>query len=102
VVVGESANVEASIQAASMVISGEVRGDLSATSKITLQKTARVTGDLRTPGIVIEEGALLEGRIVIGPDEQPAAEKKPATRTAERPRESAAAPPAQGATPPAP
>jgi len=102
VVVGESAHIEASIDAASVVISGEVKGDLSATSKITLQKTARVTGDLRTPGIVIEEGALLEGRIVIGPDEQQAAEKRPATRTPEKPRESTAAPPAPGPTPPGP
>jgi cytoskeletal protein CcmA (bactofilin family) len=102
VVVGESANIEAVIHAASVVISGAVKGDLSATSKITLQKTARVTGDLRTPGIVIEEGAMLEGRIVIGPDEQPAAEKKAAARTPEKPRESATAPPAQGPTPPGP
>lgn len=102
VIVGESASVEAVIHAASVIISGEVKGDLSATSKITLQKTARVTGDLRTPGIVIEEGALLEGRIVIGPDEQTVAETKPATRAAEKPRESTASTPAQGTTPPGP
>jgi cytoskeletal protein CcmA (bactofilin family) len=101
VIVDESASIEAAIHAASVVIAGEVRGDMSATKKITLQKTARVTGDLCTPGIVIEEGAKLEGRIVIGPDEQPSAPKKPAERTAEKPRESAAAPASQATTPPA-
>ena len=66
-----------------------VKGDIVARRKITLQKTARVTGDLRTPGIVIEEGAKLEGRIVIGADapeapraEKPARAAAPATRKA--------------------
>lgn len=102
VIVGETASIQAVIQAASIVIAGEVKGDMAATSKITLQKTARVTGDLRTPGIVIEEGAKLEGRIVISPDEQPAASKQSATHSAAQPRESAAAPASQGTTPPAP
>ena len=100
VIVGESASIQAAIHAASIIISGEVNGDMSATSKITLKKTARVNGDLCTPGIVIEEGAKLEGRIVIGPDEQPAAPKQTAARSAAQPRESAAAPASQGTTPP--
>ncbi len=102
VIVGESASIQAVIHAASIVIAGEVKGDMSATGKITLQKTARVTGDLRTPGIVIEEGAKLEGRIVISPDDQPAAPKQATARSAAQPRESAAAPASQGTTPPGP
>jgi cytoskeletal protein CcmA (bactofilin family) len=100
VIVEESASIEAAIHAASVLIAGEVRGDMSATKKITLQKTARVTGDLCTPGIVIEEGAKLEGRIVISPDEQPSAAKKPEARPAAQPSESAAAPTSQGTAPP--
>jgi cytoskeletal protein CcmA (bactofilin family) len=69
VIVTESGSVNAVIEADSVRVSGEVRGDIAATRKITLDKTARVTGDLRTLGIVIEEGAKLEGRIVIGSDE---------------------------------
>jgi cytoskeletal protein CcmA (bactofilin family) len=102
VVVGESASIQAVIHAASIVIAGEVKGDMAATSKITLQKTARVNGDLRTPSIVIEEGAKLEGRIVISPDEQPAAPKRPETRSATQPHESPAAPASKGTTPPGP
>ena len=102
VIVEESASIEAVIDAASVVIAGEVRGDMSATKKITLQKTARVTGDLRTPGIVIEEGAKLEGRIVISPDEQPSAPKQTATRATAQPSESAATPAPPATTPPGP
>lgn len=103
VIVGQAASVEATIQADTVVISGEVKGDISAKRKITLESTARVTGDLATPGIVIEEGAKLEGRIVIGAEEQPAAQKQPQARTA-APRDAgndSAAARSQGAAPPA-
>lgn len=103
VFVGQAASIEASIQADTVAISGEVKGDISARRKITLESTARVTGDLATPGIVIEEGAKLEGRIVIGAEQKPAAQKQPEKR-AEAPREATAdTAPAQspGATTPA-
>ena len=49
-----------------------IHGAKFARRKITLEPTARVTGNLCTPGIVIREGATLEGRIVINTDEVPA------------------------------
>jgi cytoskeletal protein CcmA (bactofilin family) len=116
-VIGESGVVQASIEADSVVIAGQVKGDINARSKITLDKTACVTGDLCTPGIVIQEGAKLEGRIMIGSDEARAADKPaarataPAEKTAAREGEKAAAktagapptrpPPGPGAPPPA-
>ena len=90
VIIGQAASVEATIQADAVAIAGEIKGDISAKRKITLESTARVTGDLATPGIVIEEGAKLEGRIVIGAEEKPAAQKQPEARAATPPRESAA------------
>ena len=76
VIVGEGGRVHASIVADTVEVSGEVKGDITASCKITLDRTARVTGDLATPGIVIEEGAKLEGRIVIGVDQKPAEQAK--------------------------
>jgi cytoskeletal protein CcmA (bactofilin family) len=105
VVVGESAHLEADIQADAVVVAGEVHGHIQAGRKITLGATARVVGDLTTPGIVIEEGATLQGRIQIGPKAS-AAESKPkqkaAAPQAEKPRETkaAATPPPPGAPPP--
>ena len=71
VLVGEGARVHASIEADEVQIAGMVKGDITARRKITLQRSAVVTGNLSTPGIVIEEGAKLEGRIVIGSDAEP-------------------------------
>jgi len=74
VLVGEEARVFASITADEVQVAGVVEGDVAARRKITLLRTAVVIGDLTTPGIVIEEGAKLKGRIVIGSDAEAAVE----------------------------
>ena len=71
VLVGEGARVFASIEADEVQIAGAVEGNITARRKITLERTANVKGDLTTPGIVIEEGAQLSGRIVIGSEAAP-------------------------------
>jgi cytoskeletal protein CcmA (bactofilin family) len=91
VIVGEGATVEAAIQADAILISGEVKGNIVAKRKITLNRTARMTGDLSTPGIVIEEGAKLEGKIVIGADAPSAQKKQPVARQAPAKHDSAPA-----------
>jgi hypothetical protein len=60
-----------------------------------------MVGDLTTPGIVIEEGAELVGRIQIGA-RLPASEAQPEKKAAapDRPRDTRPAPPS--ATPPPP
>jgi cytoskeletal protein CcmA (bactofilin family) len=78
VIIGQSASVQAKIEAETAIVSGEVNGDIHATKMITLDKNARVTGNLTTPGIVIEEGARLRGQILIGVEDE--AESKPAAR----------------------
>ena len=93
VIVSPGASVKANISADSAVIGGEVRGDITAKRKITLEKDARVTGDLATPGIVIQEGATLKGRIVIGSVEESDEETATPTRSTQAP--SSAAKPAQ-------
>ena len=101
VIIGEQGKVEATIEADAIIIFGEVKGNVIAKRKITLERTARMTGDLATPGIVIEEGAKLKGRIVIGDEEAPAA--KPTPRAAAQAGESAtrSRAPSPGASPPA-
>ena len=103
VLIGEGGKVHASITADAVEISGEVKGDITASRKITLNRSASVTGNLSTPGIVIQEGAKLEGRILIGSDAKPAQESKPAEppRTEAKPARGAAKVPRAAAPPPA-
>ena len=85
--IGEKGSIHATIEGETVVIGGEVQGDIKGTRKITLESTARVTGDLTTPGIVIQEGARLEGRIMIGGGPAPEVAQPPAAkpRAPERP-----------------
>ncbi len=85
VIVGETARVHASISADEVQVAGLVKGDIAARRKITLARTAVVTGDLTTPGIVIEEGAKLKGRIVIGSDPEPVIKETKKAKTSRKP-----------------
>ncbi len=78
-IVGESGDVEASIQSMNVVISGSVHGDVSATRQVLLHKTGRLQGNVKTPSLVMEEGAVLNGSIVMGRPEAAAkaADPKP-------------------------
>jgi cytoskeletal protein CcmA (bactofilin family) len=102
VLVGEGARIAASITADEVQIAGVVEGDIAARRKITLARTAVVVGDLTTPGIVIEEGAKLKGRIVIGSDAELACQTAEPGREAKRsqaPRKPQVATPKPGDSP---
>lgn len=60
-IIGSSGQVDANIMVASAVINGAVNGDIIASEKIELGRTARVVGNIQTPRIIIEDGALFEG-----------------------------------------
>lgn len=73
-VIGANARVGADARAREIEVLGTVAGDLEASKKITIRKGGRLTGDLRTPGIVIEEGAFFKGKIeIVDSEEQPKA-----------------------------
>jgi len=100
VIVGQNASVQATIAAAEVAVAGDVRGDISASRKITLEPTARVIGDLCTPGIVIEEGAKLEGRIMIGAEDKAAqkAQAQAQTQARQKPQGAPKTPPPPSAS----
>lgn len=70
--IGREGRVGANATAREIELLGTLRGDLVATSKITIRKGARLIGDLRAPGILIEEGAYVKGKIEIINSSEPA------------------------------
>jgi len=60
-IIGEKGVINATIRAGSVLISGEVSGNVLANERVELKGRARVFGDLEAPVIVIEEGVLFEG-----------------------------------------
>lgn len=60
-IVGTNGQVDANVSVGVATINGAVNGDVIATEKIHLGRTARVMGNIATPRLVIEEGAVFEG-----------------------------------------
>jgi cytoskeletal protein CcmA (bactofilin family) len=59
--IGPTGSVKATIDAQSVVVSGEVIGDCSATIRVEIQASGKLTGNIRAPKIVIAEGAMFKG-----------------------------------------
>ena len=68
VTIGESAVVEAKIQADSVVVAGKVSGDIVAVHRIEIRPSAKVLGNITAPTLVIHEGALFEGHCAMAPE----------------------------------
>lgn len=60
-IVGTNGQVDANIAVAAAMINGTVNGDIVATEKLHLGRTARVLGNIQSPRLIVEEGAILEG-----------------------------------------
>jgi cytoskeletal protein CcmA (bactofilin family) len=59
--VGAGGVVKATVEANSIIVSGEVIGDCQANVRVEIQSTGRLTGNIRAPKIVIAEGAMFRG-----------------------------------------
>jgi cytoskeletal protein CcmA (bactofilin family) len=57
ILIGESAAVTARIRAASIIVAGEVKGEISASQCIELRPPAKVLGKLTAPKLIVHEGA---------------------------------------------
>lgn len=60
-IIGSTGKVDANIKVAAAVVNGTVNGDIVASQRLELGRTARVTGNIQTPRLVIDDGAVLEG-----------------------------------------
>ena len=60
-IIGERGVVHANVQAVNLVVRGELVGDVSASARVELKSTARVTGNIEAPIVVMEEGAMHDG-----------------------------------------
>jgi cytoskeletal protein CcmA (bactofilin family) len=59
--VGANGKVDANIEVAIAIIHGTINGDIIATQRLELGRAAKVNGNIQTPSLVIEQGAVFEG-----------------------------------------
>jgi len=84
-VIGEDARLESNIHVASVIISGEVRGDITAENKIDINVPGRVFGNIKAPTVVVQEGVVFAGNCqTLAPDRQTAG-SPPESETTDKP-----------------
>ncbi len=62
-IVGESGEIEATVRSRNVIISGRVTGDVFASNQLVLHKTGKLEGDVETGSLLVEQGAILNGRV---------------------------------------
>src|SRR5258705_9087666 len=62
-IVGAGAAIRANLTARSILISGAVIGNITATERVDLQPTASVEGDISAPRLAMAHGAVVRGKI---------------------------------------
>jgi cytoskeletal protein CcmA (bactofilin family) len=61
-VIGEGGEVDGEIEVGQLFVSGTVRGTVKASRRIQLCAQGKAFADLETPSLVIEDGAIFDGR----------------------------------------
>lgn len=69
VVLGVGAAMSGDVHAREVVIGGTITGNVHATERVELQATAIVTGDILTQTILVQEGGVVNGRVLMRPPE---------------------------------
>ncbi len=82
--IGPNGKIKAQVFAKSVIILGEVTGNVTASEKVDLRDNGSVDGDIAAPRVAIAEGAHFRGSIDMQRSGKPA-ESKPAPATAQAP-----------------
>ncbi len=70
VTIGAEGRVRANVSGRSVVVEGEVNGDLQGLEQVILRRSAKVQGNITSPRVIIEDGASFRGGIDMGGDAQ--------------------------------
>lgn len=60
-VIGEGAKVHAEIEAGTIIINGEVIGNIVAKHRVEIHRPAIFRGNIVTPSLMVDEGVIFEG-----------------------------------------
>ena len=63
--IGPNGQVQANVNAKGVFIQGKLEGDVQASDRVELRKSAIMTGDIVTQRVAIEDGAYLKGKVDI-------------------------------------
>lgn len=73
--IGKDARVAANIRTRNIVISGLVRGNVTAVGRLKIANTGRLEGDARVGALIVQEGGVHHGAIRVHPEGLPGDEE---------------------------
>ena len=62
-VIGETGDMQADIDVGILVCKGKLKGTVVASKKIEMHPASKITGNVKTPAVSIELGAVLDGQL---------------------------------------
>lgn len=71
VIVGKTGRIKADLTATSISVHGRIDGDVVTTERVTIERSGSVEGNIRSPKLVISEGAHFKGNIDMSQTETP-------------------------------
>jgi cytoskeletal protein CcmA (bactofilin family) len=74
-IIGETAIVNAKIKVGTLLVDGEVTGNVRASDKIEIHSTGKLNGDINTAALVIKEGGVFDGTCKMDEGAEEAAKK---------------------------
>lgn len=67
VTISKSGKVRANINAKQIIVEGELEGDMNGDEKVVIRETGNVHGNIISPRVTLEDGALFKGSIEMEP-----------------------------------
>ena len=67
VIIGKKGKVDANINARQIVVEGVLNGDLNGEEKVVIRETGNVLGNVVSPRVTLEDGAMFKGSIEMAP-----------------------------------
>ncbi|MCD6499584.1 MAG: polymer-forming cytoskeletal protein [Deltaproteobacteria bacterium] len=61
--VEQSGVVEADIETQTVTINGQITGNIAASDKVEIRSDGRMVGDIKSPRIIIADGAVFKGNV---------------------------------------
>jgi cytoskeletal protein CcmA (bactofilin family) len=107
VTIGRNAVIVANVSAKEVVVMGTVTGNIHCSDRLDIRSEATVTGDVVTPRVCIEDGAMVKGSVEVRTEkrqaaqshnEKPQVQAKPVEPVKPEPQKAAAASASSSAT----
>ena len=70
-VLGDSGTIVGDVSANYFLVAGEIDGNIKCTTQLHFASTAKVSGDIQTPSLIVDEGSQVTGRYLVGVNRLP-------------------------------